>query len=279
MYMSLWNLATFQSTGNIRKFRTDQDNYLDSIGQIIGAILREPRRRAMAIARATALEAKRSQAVWRSLSQMSPCQAKALADDVEFDHLPQIAEYLNVTRRGVIFTGLHAGDYLLALLKLRNQLTTPRHIYVLRRKTASDLETRVFSHFDDSAIPIKVIRHGENRTLSVIRALRKGHFVTALFDLPQSFGKTTEVEFLDQQMQMVSGPSELAVLGHADIVPFTSNHSRGCSRAQFAPPIRATTVPETAQRLCDLGSNYIYQTPDQWQHWFHVPEMLGAASE
>ncbi len=207
---------------------------------------------------------------------MNADQAKGLADAINFEHLPQISEYLNATQRGAIFTGLHAGDYLLALLKLRSRLTTPRHIYVLRRKAASELETRVFSHFDDTDIPIKVIRHGENRTLTVIRALRKGHFVTALFDLPQSFGKTAEMQFLDQPMQMVTGPSELAVLGHADLVPFTSDFQCGQSNARFEQPIRATTVNQTAQKLCDLGSNYIYRNPEQWQHWFHVPEMLGA---
>ena len=109
-----------------------------------------------------------------------------------------------------------------------------------------------------------------------MRALRKGHFVTALFDLPRSFGKAAEFQFLDHAMQMVTGPSELAVMGHADLVPFTSNFYSGQSSACFEQPIRATTVEHTAQKLCDVGSNYIYRNPEQWQHWFHVPEMLGA---
>jgi len=273
--MSLQKLLDFRNRVKLRKMKSEHDVYLDSLSQIIGAVLREPQRRAREIAKATTNESNRSRQVWRSLSKMSSTQAKLLAAEIKFDHLPQIADYLNASDRGVVFTGLHAGDYLLALLKLRSQLTTPRHIYVLRRKAASELEARVFSHFDDSDIPIKVIRHGENRTLSVIRALRKGHFVTALFDLPQSYGKTAEVKFLDQPMQMVTGPSELAVLGHADILPFTSDYLRGQSRARFEPPIRAVTVKETAQKLCDLGSQFIYKSPDQWQHWFHIPEMLG----
>jgi lauroyl/myristoyl acyltransferase len=74
---------------------------------------------------------------------------------------------------------------------------------------------------------------------------------------------------------MVTGPAELAVLGHADVLPFTSSCQKGQSLAQFEQPIRAATVAETAQKLCDIGSNYIYKNPEQWQHWFHVPEMLG----
>lgn len=255
--------------------RCSTDNYVDSLSQIIGLLLREPQQRATKIAIATKNEAKRSQKIWHLLAKMTPAQAKQLASQIAFKHLPQIAEYLNATQRGVVFTGLHAGDYLLALLKLRSHLTTPRHIYVLRRKEASELESLVFSHFDDTDIPIKVIRHGDKRTLSVIRALRKGHFVTALFDLPHSYGKTAELNFLDYPMQMVTGPAELAVLGHADVLPFTSSCHKGQSRAQFEQPIRAATVIATAQKLCDLGSNYIYKNPEQWQHWFHVPEMLG----
>ena len=251
------------------------DDYIDSLSQIIGLMLREPLQRATRIAIATTNEVKRSQQIWHSLAKMTPSQAKQRASQITFNHLPQIADYLNATQRGVVFTGLHAGDYLLALLKLRSRLTTPRHIYVLRRKKASELETLVFSHFDDSDIPIKVIRHGDNRTINVIRALRKGHFVTALFDLPHSYGKTAEMNFLDYPMQLVTGPAELAVLGRADVLPFTSLFRNGKSQAQFEQPIRAAKVKETAQKLCDLGSNYIYRHPEQWQHWFHVPEMLG----
>ena len=252
------------------------DRYIECLTQIIGLVLREPCQRANKIAIATAKEARRSQEIWRKLSTINTRQAKQLAERINFAHLSQIAEYLNTSQRGAIFTGLHAGDYLLALLKLRSRLTTPRNIYVLRRKAASDIETRVFSHFDDTDIPIKVVRHGDNKTFSVVRALRKGHFVTALFDLPQSFGKVAKMQFLDHTMQMVTGPSELAVMGCADLIPFTSNFYRGKSNACFDPPVRATTVEHTAQKLCDVGSNYIYRNPEQWQHWFHVPEMLGA---
>ena len=265
-----------QITNLKKSTNTQNERYIASLSKIIGFLLREPHQRANKIALATANEARRSQQVWRLLANMDPAQARSLADQIAFTHLKQIAEYLNATQRGAIFTGLHAGDYLLALLKLRNHLTTPRHIYVLRRKEASDLETQVFSHFDDTDIPIKVVRHGENKTLSVIRALRQGHFVTALFDLPGSFGKTAEMQFLEHPMQMVTGPAELAVLGRADLVPFTSSFDGGNSRARFEQPIRASTVDQTAQDLCNLGSNYIYRHPEQWQHWFHIPEMLGA---
>ena len=271
----LKKVATLNPTAN--PATENNSHYIDQLSHIIGLVLREPSLRARKIAIGTANEAKRSQAIWQKLARSNPRQAKQLANDIDFTHLPQIADYLNTSRRGAIFTGLHAGDYLLALLKLRSRLTTPRKIYVLRRKTASDLETQVFSHFNDTAIPIIVVRHGGNQTLSVVRALRKGHFVTALFDLPESFGKVAKMQFLDHSMQMVTGPAELAVMGRADLIPFTANFCSGQSRARFGPPVRATDVEHTAQKLCDFGSNYVYHNPEQWQHWFHVPEMLGAS--
>ena len=275
--MAFWQMRRSVISNHLLDSTVNSDHrYIEYLSQVIGLVLREPIQRANEIAIATANEARRSQEIWRKLSTMNASQAKELADRIDFMHLTQIADYLNTSQRGAIFTGLHAGDYLLALLKLRSRLTTPRNIYVLRRKAASDLETRVFSHFDDTDIPIKVVRHGDNKTLSVVRALRKGHFVTALFDLPGSFGKAAEFQFLDHAMQMVTGPSEPAVMGRADLVPFTSNFYNGQSSASFEQPIRATTVEHTAQKLCDVGSNYIYRNPEQWQHWFHVPEMLGA---
>ena len=161
--MAFWQMRrSFIGNHLINTTVNSDDRYIEYLSQVIGLVLREPSQRANEIAIATANEARRSQEIWRKLSTMNASQAKELADRIDFTHLTQIADYLNTSQRGAIFTGLRAGDYLLALLKLRSRLTTPRNIYVLRRKAASNLEARVFSHFDDTDIPIKVVRHGDN---------------------------------------------------------------------------------------------------------------------
>lgn len=261
--------------------------YHAALSAIVGDILHEPAGNARRIARRAVFEAKRSYAVWQALHQASPAQALTLAETVQLEHLDDIVDYLNKGSRGVVITTLHAGDYLLALLKLRQRLTADRQIYILRKKDASTLEARVFQHFGSPSRPVNVIRHTERRTLEVVRALRAGHLLVALFDLPGTFGQTMEVEFLARPMQLVSGPATLAALGQADVLPLVCHASQSHRKGAFLAPIRATHLhaqqDTTAQRntigrqLCHIGSTHISHYPEQWQHWFHVPQMLSYA--
>jgi lauroyl/myristoyl acyltransferase len=245
------------------------------LAHLIGNILHEPRPRARDIALDTLREGGRSQLTWNRLAAASPTAAVDMAQAVRSSQFDQIADFVDRSERGILVTSIHGGDYLLGLLKLTSLLRRQRQILVVRRRSASDVEERVFRQFSCGRHTVAIIRHGEGRTLQLIRALRRGEIVVALCDLPGSYGPTTEVQFLGHTMRLVNGPAELARLGQADIIPVTCSRSVHGAMATCHSPIRNRAVDETCQLLARIAEDHIRQFPRQWQHWFHVPEMLG----
>ncbi|MCB1645245.1 MAG: hypothetical protein KDI36_07315 [Pseudomonadales bacterium] len=245
---------------------------------LISSLLHEPQAVASHIARQAEQEAERSQAVWSKLQLADRTTAVAMANAVQWHHEASLSTYLNHNQRGILLTTIHGGDYLLALLKLRRLLSRKRRILIVRRKAASEQEASVFAHFNDqngnAAMPVEVVRHSERRPITLIRALRAGHIVVALADLPAAYGKVKGYRFLGQQMQLVAGPGELAVLGSADVLPFMCCRVGGQSVALPTAPIRHTDPDMINQKILDIASRHITHFPGQWQHWFHVPAML-----
>lgn len=256
-------------------FRQTDDPYLVSLTALISRILHEPERRARSIALGAIDENERSRRLWQRLAAAPQEEAFALARDVNAPDLWQIANFIGRSPRGVVVTTIHGGDYLLGLLRLRLALgSNEKRILIVRKKEASDIETGVFSQFTLDDRPVEVVRHAENRALNLIKALRQGHIVVALFDLPASYGPTIEVCFLGESMHLVRGPAELAQLGRADVVPMCCARVAGQSNAFFHAPIRPRTTSATSQALAAIASRHIITFPRQWQHWYHVPEML-----
>jgi hypothetical protein len=104
--MAFWQMRRSVIGNHLIDSTVNSDNrYIEYLSQVIGLVLREPSQRANEIAIATANEARRSQEIWRKLSTMNASQAKELADRIDFTHLTQIADYLNTSQRGAIFTG------------------------------------------------------------------------------------------------------------------------------------------------------------------------------
>ncbi len=80
----------------------------------------------------------------------------------------------------------------------------------------------------EPSIALTVVRAGDGA--QAVRALRKGDIVVVLYDLPRRFGRTVEVGFFGRRAHVVRGPAELAVLGHADVLPlFTHYDADGIS--------------------------------------------------
>ncbi|MCB1691989.1 MAG: hypothetical protein KDI19_04440 [Pseudomonadales bacterium] len=247
------------------------------LAALVGALMHEPRREALAIANGAAQEMRRSLALWQTLARSSRAQARRIADEVEAPELPELAAWMDRSTRGILVTSIHGGEYLAGLLKLRHALRTPRDIYIVRKLAASETERAVFSHFSQRGNDVIVVRHNERRSVGLVKALRRGHIVVALHDLPRSYGPTSDVPFLGQTMAMVKGPAELALLGNADIVNVHSFRSGRRRRLGCYSPVRPRDTISTCETLARLATQHISRYPSQWQHWIHVPEMWQSA--
>jgi lauroyl/myristoyl acyltransferase len=123
--------------------------------------------------------------------------------------------------------------------------------------------------------------------MTAIRELRRGSIMVVLYDLPERFGRTVEIEFFGRRANFVRGPAEIALLGNADILPvFTHYDATGASIVEAMPVIAARAVPagerarrtaDIAQRLCTLAEQQIRAHPSQWAHWSFVRELLSGA--
>ncbi|HTL00330.1 MAG TPA: lysophospholipid acyltransferase family protein [Pseudomonadales bacterium] len=199
----------------------------------------------------------------------------------------RIGGYLDASPRGVLVATIHLGDYLEGLRQLRLAVSVPKPVLVVRRRAWSEIEARAFARIASSDLPMTVVRTGDGAAMSVVRALRRGDIVVALYDLPRQFGGTVEVDFFGRRAQFVRGPAEIAVLGHADVLPlFTHYDADGVSVAEAQPVIaaapcraseRAARTQAIAQRLCALAQRQIRAHPSQWSHWTFVRELLGDA--
>ncbi len=195
-----------------------------------------------------------------------------------------VGDYVNACPRGVVVATIHMGDYLEGLRRLRLTLSTSKRVFVVRRREWSEIEARAFARIASGDLAITVLRTGRAAAPTAIRELRRGNIVVVLYDLPQQFGHTAEVEFLGRRAHFVRGPAEIALLGNADILPiFTHYDANGMSVVEAMPvvvaqptrmPERARRTADVAQRLCTLAERQIRAHPSQWAHWTFVRELL-----
>lgn len=246
---------------------------------LASVVLHEPVRRAEQIMLNNLIERKRSLDTWHRLATQSQERAIAMANSLSAPHFPAIADFIDRSNRGTLITTFHGGDYLLGLLKLRSLLKSDKRITIVRKKEQSEIERGVFSHFSREGNEIEVVRHGRHQTIRLIRRLRAGQVVVALHDLPASYGPTIETPFLGVKMQMVKGPAALAVLGHADVVALGHYRSRDRSHACAIEPIRSSDVALIRRELARSAELIVREFPEQWLHWFHLPELIDPTAQ
>ncbi len=220
---------------------------------------------------------------YRHLESVSWTDARQQPRGVLLD-AAHVGNYVNACPRGVVVASIHMGDYLEGLRRLRLTLSTSKRVFVVRRREWSEIEERAFARIASGDLDVTVLRTGRGAAINAIRELHHGNIVVVLYDLPQQFGRTIEVEFLGRRANFVRGPVEIALLGNADILPiFTHYDTKGMSVVEAMPVIaiqpaglreRARRTADIAQCLCTLAERQIRAHPSQWAHWTFVRELL-----
>lgn len=196
----------------------------------------------------------------------------------------RIRAYLHDAPRGVVIATIHMGNYLEGLRQLRFVTPPGRPIYVLRRRDADQREQGAFARVGGSSA-LTVVRNGHASLTTLVRALRRGAMLVALYDLPARYARTVPVVFFGRPAAFVRGPAELAVLGNADVLPLLCHYDASLTPIASAAPIlaapsepgvRAARTAALTQQLCDLAEAHIRAYPSQWGHWSLVDELLAA---
>jgi ABC-type multidrug transport system fused ATPase/permease subunit len=117
------------------------------------------------------------------------------------------------------------GDFLHAILQLAGCLNRDE-IFIVRQREPDDIEAKVFAKLDGIGVKARAIRSYEkNAAMQVMRALRKGAIVVALFDLPESYGSGTTVRFCGHELKWVGAPALLVQRAKSILLPFVSFRS------------------------------------------------------
>lgn len=195
-----------------------------------------------------------------------------------------VGVYLDHCRCGVVIATIHMGNYLEGVRQILRATSSTQPIFVLRRRQGSDAEQRLFQRVAGPERSVTVVRPSDTGLKGAVRALRRGAIVVVLYDLPTGFGRTVPVRFLGRPARFVRGPAELALVGHADVLPLLCHYdTSGTAVAQVMPVMaarqspssdRAPAVAALAQRLCTLAEAHIRRHPAQWAHWNLVDELL-----
>ena len=255
-------------------------SFVDLIQQVLG----ESRQQSLAILKGWVLYTVVSRFCWIRLADKGHSAVNSGHPSLTFLDVRKVVNYLNFHQHGLIIATIHMGDYLNAFLTLSRSVSGSRQVYVVRNKTWTPEEQKLIRRFQSTQLSVDVIRHDSAAARKIIRQLRRGNIVILLFDLSEVWGGTTRVRFLGRNMNIVRGPAELAIVGHADILPVMCHFDDQYTPvAEAFPVIRPSTtttrnLPESArqitQTLVDIADQHIRKHPEQWHHWQLIPQML-----
>jgi len=259
-----------------------------SFVNLIQQVLGESRQQSLAIVNGWVLHTVVSRFNWIRLANRGPAAVSSCHSELAFADLQRVVTYLDSYRQGLIIATIHMGDYLSALFTLSRSVSGDRHVFVVRNKVWTREEEQLINRFQSKQLSVEVIRHDPSAARKIIRELRNGNIVILLFDLSETWGSTTRVNFLGKTMEIVRGPAELALVGRADILPVMCHFDEQCRPVAEAFPVirpaRATNqkltenAQQTTQRLVDIADRHIRKHPEQWHHWQLVPQMLTLSS-
>ena len=252
------------------------------IAPIIQFCLGESASRATEIAQRSFDEAIASRQIWRLGVEATLDQALIQANQIPKYDCQKLYCFFSRRTYGVLLTTIHMGDFLHAILQLASCLNRDE-IFIVRQREPDDVEGKVFAKLDGIGVKARAIRSYEkNAAMQVMRALRKGAIVVALFDLPESYGSGTTVRFCGHELKWVGAPALLAQRAKSILLPFVSfrspdggYHCDVLEAYDFSNPTSSPMNPQQlSQILCDIAEHYVKRYPEQWLQWPMFPEML-----
>ncbi len=195
-------------------------------------------------------------------------------------------EYIDADNNSRVLVTIHMGDFAGAFSVISSLANDNRGAISLRRELEE--EDGATFRFPDR-ISHRVLRHGQNNSVEIVNALRRGnHTLAVLFDLKDDFGETVEVEFFGQRANFVKGPAELAIVGKADLYPFVTYEENGINCIDMeavisTKPLSNESLPQAVKRitqqLVKLSEKWIRRNPEQWKYLSSMPAFFNNAAE
>jgi lauroyl/myristoyl acyltransferase len=183
-----------------------------------------------------------------------------------------------------VIATLHMGPYSLAVAWLLHRFFRGRKVIILRAKYDNADTARALERL--CALGVEVEYMSPNAPADfhrLLKQVRAGAVCIALVDLPESYGKSSEVEFLWRNVRIANGVSDIAAICGAPMLLF---RTRACAGRDL---IEVDSVFEVqrdqdgasreaaARRIGEFVSRSLLAAPEQWHMWPRFSEYLPQA--
>jgi predicted LPLAT superfamily acyltransferase len=248
----------------------------------IGSCLHEPPQRAWRLALAARLESlrasRRANRVLLRLARGRP--HGVVATPVERERLAALVEYARTEASPKLLYAMHAGTFILDLLKALDAAPSGMRIRVpIPGRSAQSLQSLCgYARASGKSLELLPIKS------TAVRALLRpaaGDVGVLLIDLGTAYGRTVASEFFGAPAHFVVGPYALARALGASLVFMDS--TRGALHCDGPFEIdrdgSEASAAALAQRFTQLMESAIAHAPTRWMRWHTLPELRRGAHE
>lgn len=204
--------------------------------------------------------------------------ARRVACDQE-EALAWIAE-----QKCAILATLHMGPYSLAFAWLLHRHLRGRRIVIIRSKDEDADQRRALERLRSLGVEAEFMSpHAPADFHRLLKLVRAGAVVIALVDLPQSYGKSSETEFLWRKVRIANGVSDIAAMCGAPVLLFRARTAgdRDLLEVDSVFEVRrdqdGASREAAARRIGEFVSRSLRAAPEQWHMWPRFAEYLPQA--
>ena len=183
-----------------------------------------------------------------------------------------------------IIATLHMGPYSLAFAWLLHRYLRGRKIIILRNKYDNQDEARALERLTSLGVDVEFMSPREPAHFHrLLKQVRAGAVVIALVDLPESYGKSSEVEFLFHTVRIANGISDMAAICGAPILLFRTRTCGGRDLLEVDSVFEVQRDSDgasreaAARRIGEFVSRSLRAAPEQWHMWPRFAEYLPKA--
>lgn len=183
-----------------------------------------------------------------------------------------------------VIATLHMGPYFLSLAWLLHRFFRGRKVIMIRAKYDDADQARALERLCALGVEAEFMSPNAPADFHrLLKQVRAGAVVIALVDLPESYGKSSEVEFLWRTVRIANGVSDIAAICGAPMLLFRTRTCAGRDLIEVDSVFEVQRDQDgasreaAARRIGEFVSRSLRAAPEQWHMWPRFAEYLPRA--
>ena len=183
-----------------------------------------------------------------------------------------------------VIATLHMGPYSLAVAWLLHRFFRGRKVIILRAKYDNADTARSLERLCELGVEVEYMSPNAPADFHrLLKQVRAGAVCIALVDLPESYGKSSETEFLWRTVRIANGVSDIAAICGAPMLLFRTRACKGRDLIEVDSVFEVQRDSDgasrqaAARRVGEFVSRSLRAAPEQWHMWPRFGEYLPQA--